>query len=75
MNFFISHMQNLSIISDSDMELISFLNNRASLSNCIHVRSFYYVFMTSYELTVYLHKLKIILCHKLDWKHFNPHFF
>lgn len=37
MNFVISHMQNLSIISDSDMGLISFLNNKASLSNHIDV--------------------------------------
>lgn len=37
MNFFISHMQNLSFIFDSDMGLISFLNNKASLYNTIDV--------------------------------------
>lgn len=35
MNFSISHMQNFSIISDSNVGLISFLNNKASLSNSI----------------------------------------
>lgn len=37
MNFSISHMQNFSIISDSDMGLISSSNNKASLSNSIDV--------------------------------------
>lgn len=37
MNCSVSHMQNLSFISDSDTGLISFLNNKASLSNSIYV--------------------------------------
>lgn len=37
MNFSISHMQNFSIISDSDMGLISFSNSKASLTNRIDV--------------------------------------